>query len=188
MTIFFQETDNAGANAIQACSANPPANSPETNEMAVGGTVGTVELNCSLRGAGEDSSLWFTSPTNSPNLTQWEAGTAVVRYNVTTANGASGTFEDINLCQVDSTGATKASYGSALNQAIDLTTTGVKTTNVTVGQLTTLATDRLMVIASGSHPGMGSQTAGVTPDQIIDMPSLVAAGAEVLRRRIEGHA
>lgn len=167
-------------------SADPPF-SGATELAGCSGTAviaGMLERICSVGGsAGGAASVTLTSSAvvvavflgiTVPASTTGSAGTWTVRFNVSTAN-MNLTCSAVYVCRASSDGTNQETIGSATGLAIDLSTTGVKSQNVTGSAVTLAAGDFASVQLVFTNAAMSLQAIGITFDQNIDSPFSVPA-------------
>lgn len=132
--------------------------------------------------------MHFESASGQPGETSWPSGTVTVRINITTGN-LNVSIEEVYVCQVDSTGENKATWGN-LDTLGTICSAGVKTFNVGVSALSPLVTDQIYITVGIQRIlGHGNQQFTVTMNQEFDtpLPALPTVGrlaeADYARRR-----
>ena len=145
-----------------------------------GGFPGTVEVVPELVNSETRVNVVVFS-TLDLGVISWGSGTHTVRLNITTGN-SSLTWEDTYVCRVNTSCTNQETLGSLTSQAIDISSTGVQTMNITGSSTTALSTDRLVYVLafSNSSDHGGNDGFGYTPDQLIDTP--IDDAADVARR------
>lgn len=173
MPITLTETDTAGPGLQTLCGLF--TSQLETNALSLeasqGGTAGsTITTFTHAAQADTRISFQFTSPTNVPNSTSWESGNWVVRLEVTTAN-MNVDWDAVEICRVDSGGVNVATVVATSGLAINLGTTGVKsTTQSGTAQSGANATHRMGISIDIKNGTSMTQSWAGKPSQNIDTP------------------
>lgn len=110
--------------------------------------------------------------------TEWAAGTWTTRLNVVVGN-MNLTITAIYICHLSSTWTNIATIGSATGLSIALTTTGVKSQDITGSAITPSAGDTVGIFYVIANGAMSVQSFEFDPDQIFTSPfnaPVVAAG------------
>lgn len=167
-----QETSTASDLAVavfcsgRSLSANASKSARVMQRDAVPGGVVTLGLNSSEANV---VNLNLISTPGDMGAADWGPGTWTVRLNVTTAQ-SNWTWTECHICRISSSGASLATVGSATALGIGLGTTGVKTATATGSRQTANITDRVAIVFVFSNAQAMANTAGVTLDQLVDMP------------------
>ena len=169
---LVQTNDAATCNAkVAYCSAyTANQKSPQCLLATSGGTAGSVE-NSFAYGAGTGQ-ICFVFDSGALGLTSWQSGTYYAPIYISTAN-SNYTLQAIELCRVDASCANLATVGSVTGLGISCGATGAKAGSSAISgaaQSSTNSTDRLVVLYVFDIGGMGQQSLGITPNQIITTP------------------
>lgn len=169
--IFTQTDSGSPCSAAQdlGCSGRSASSVAVADKVAsVGGTAGSTPYAWQF-GASNTNVVVNAVDCTVPASTSWDAGTWTVRFNVVTSN-MNLTITEIHICRVNSSCANQATIGSATGLSIALSSTGVKSQNVTGVAQTPGVGDRVLIVFVGSNGAMSSQSADIIPDQNIDSP------------------
>jgi hypothetical protein len=170
--LFLQQTDTAAVDgAIAACSGRGAGAVTDNKQATSGGTPGVGTPGLTINGHATDVRLvHFESAVNEPNNTNWDAGSWIVRLNITTGN-ANVTWDECYICRVNSSGVSQATVGSLTGQAINLTSTGTYTMTISgSSQPGASATDRIYIVLVFSNSGATPAALNYKPSLIIDTP------------------
>jgi len=139
-----------------------------------GGTLGSVEKQMVIDLSATDVRAYYFDCAIAGGVT-WSAGTWTVRFNLTTFD-MDITWASVHICRVNSSCVNQATIGSASSLGISLGAAGVKSTTVSGSAQTPTAGDRVMIVLGVTNASsMGTDTIGITPDQVIDSPFDVPA-------------
>lgn len=175
MTVTYFATSSSAEHENAGCSGVGAATS--TTSRLLGGSAGGGSSGPGNSNTSEGWAIVWESDAGVPGATQWNAGTATVEINVTSGN-TSLQWRGVYLCRVDASGSNIEVWGSltGLTTAID---TNVHSFNVSVAELTTSSSDRLMVIFTIAHTtGHGGSTFTYTynADSSVTVPDFGAGG------------
>lgn len=176
MAISFQQTDSAMDFAANAGCSGATANSTNSSKKSSsGGTAGSVAVSQNIDNSAANTwAVVFECAV--PSGATWNAGSWVVRLNVTTTANKltwTGTF----ICRVSSSGISKATIGSLTGQSLSLGSTGIQSMTVSGSAQTPAAGDVVVCVLlfSSSNAHGAAQSFAYTPDQLIDSPFTAAA-------------
>lgn len=174
--ILTQTDTNASDGALAACSGAALATGTQAKKATNGGSAGSSAVGLVIDTASTKAGLMFQSSALEPNVTKWQAGTWVVRINVTTGSpNATTTLEEVHVCRINSSGTSQETIGSAtgLGINVDSGNEGVKTVNVTGSATTATQTDEIYIVCVFTKAGALNGAPQITPDQNIDTPILI---------------
>lgn len=169
---YFQINDATDDGEQQACSGVDAASGIQLRSLSRSGPAGTGGKSVATNQATSRRAVHWETLSGEPSEVIWPAGTVTVRLNITTAN-TNIDIDAVHVCQVDSAGTNKASWGSATGLA-DSASAGIHTHNVTVSEITgALLSDQLYIIINIVRvAGHGGQEFIFSNNQIIDTPFL----------------
>ncbi len=165
-----QQTDTSDININVFCSglANN-ANAQQGNTASVGGTAGTVSnpIGMDASASRKIAVGWSYTPGGSVS---WNAGTWVVKLEISTANG-NCTWTDCFICRTNSSNVNQATIGSATGINQGLGSTGVKTSpSISGAAQTPNAGDKVWIILAFSNTQGTIQTFNYKSSQVISSP------------------
>lgn len=186
MAIIFVEEDTAPTcTAAELCSGLTNTQGPIEQFAIEGGTAGV----------GADGSGNFPNSSSAIRRTVYfdldipagmdsqtgDSGNWTVRINHTTGD-ANILGREVHICRVNSGCTNQETLGSLTGQAFD-TATGTWTATVNQAANTTItADDRVVIIvAYENNAAHGNNSIAVTPNQNIDCPWTVPAGAAIIK-------
>ncbi len=171
-TFAFQQDDSSPlCNAAIACTGRV-ATTNGTGMISVaavvgsaGGSVVTVGL-----GTADDDAIFLSFALAVPaGATFLSAQTIAVPMNVTTAMGATSILKSVRICRMNSSCVSQESVGANTGLSTAMSSTGVKTTNVTIASpIAVNPGDVLLILMCGSMPGAAT-TGVVRRNQIINV-------------------
>jgi len=169
MAQAYQQTDTAlVCSPATLCAGGTLNGATGGSQAQVGGTAGTTELLLSID-ANASTLRAFFYEFIVPAGTVGASGTLTIRLNLTTKRGGL-TWEEVHVCRINSSCVNQETIGSSTALAIDLGTTGVKSTTVSGSAITFAAGDKVMVIISISSTDGMARNIGITPSEIQDTP------------------
>lgn len=173
MTTNFQQTDTAAGATNDQCSGNTSSSDTDSNQCAVGGSVGSVEQTHTPDNLAADlNGIWMEVI----NIDDYDgaSGNWTTRLNVTTANHQI-TLDEIHICHVDSGYTAKNTLGSLTAIGASLSSTGVQEHVVNQGSgITIAAGDLIIIIYAFDNAQAMPQAIGYTPDQITIGPGTIS--------------
>lgn len=180
MGLSFVQTDTtAPAGGITACSGKTVSSTVAARLCTEGGTAGESVATSGPR-VDRASAMFEISP--GANV-DWLAGTISVPFNVTSAN-ANVTWSGCYVCRLNSSNVSRATMGSTTGIADTLSSTGVRTVNVTVSaQPTAAATDKVYIVLTFTTPA-STENFGWIPNQTITTPFLASNPGSVAVSRM----
>lgn len=172
MSIILTQTDTiAPCGTILACTSPTDglATTPQARKAESGGSAGSGELSVTINKSDIQAGVMFESP--AVGRTTWQSGTWTVRLNVTTAVSELNLIE-VHVCRVNSSCGSLATVGSNTGLGISMSTTGVKTIEITGSEQSASDTDRIYIVFIFQAVNHTNPTFGFTPNQNIDTPIL----------------
>lgn len=173
MAVSYQETDSAVVQCSLAafCSGlGLNAGATRSKIASAGGVAGSVGASSNTdASASHLVAVQFEIAADVGNGAVWGAGNWTIRLNITAAN-AFVTWEDCYICRVSNACVSQATIGSSLNNAISLSTTGVKSVVISGGLQSPSTGDLVEIVLSFSNSSGSPQGFTFTSDQLIDSP------------------
>jgi hypothetical protein len=177
--LVLTETDTDADNGTNVgCSGATGGATLIAKEATDGGTAGITQVGPNL-GVREllRAVLMFQSDSDEPGETTWDSGDYVVRVNITQAR-AGLEWRETYICE-RTTGGSFNTVASLTGQTTDCSTTGTKTHTVNRATDYSAASSSTLYIVCVFFMTLphGTTNFGVTPDQNINTPIDIAAGA-----------
>lgn len=171
MAMIFTQTDTGGGSILGSqCSTSTDFNNQAAKEASVGGTPGTSSsaFGPTVSASATDQVRGMFKCTVGSSVS-WDAGTWTVRLRISTAN-MNLAISSIAICRCNSSLVNQEKIGEVTGLSISLSTTGVKTQNVTGIAVTPNAGDVVVIMMGFSNSAMSNQLFNAYSDQDIDSP------------------
>ena len=187
---IFTQTDTAASHTGEKCgsAADGIAVTPSYKQIEEDGTAGSTGVDVTVYKGDIQTTISFETPSSSPNVTSYPAGTWTVPIRLTTGNAALY-VDAVYICKVSSLGANNGTIASATGLGTTKPcTTGTVSVDVTqASPVSTNATDRLWVQIILYAEGHANITVTYVPDQDI-VSTLVASVPPITPTGIDGTA
>jgi len=173
MSKIYTQTDTditATISSVCVTAINGENTQTLKKDAEYGGTAGSTEVTIQVDKAGYYDCVYFHIP--APGTTSWPGTGNVISVdlNVTTTD-ATVTPYRMDACRMSAAGANLATYGTAFPLSWNFSTTGVKTSDISLNNQTGVnITDWILIKLQIYNPNHAYYTVGVTPSESITTP------------------
>ena len=173
MAINYTQTDTVSDfDGYEVCAGAYGGGASNSRQASDGGSAGSTPVaDTTLSSGTARHDLVEIHPDAG---TTGSSGTWTVRLNVTTGN-MNLSITAVHICRVNSSGVSQETIGSATGLSISLSSTGVKSQDVTGSAVTLAAGDLVTIVFTVVNGAMSNQSFFWTPNQNIDSPFTAAA-------------